>query len=63
MDRSDLQILADARVTDAQALVKAGRWAAAYYLLDYAIECGLNACVAKRFREHEAPDKTIVNNF
>lgn len=63
MDRSDLQILADARVADAQALLQAGRWAAAYYLLGYAIECGLKACAAKQFREHEVPDKTIVNDF
>lgn len=63
MDRSDLQMLADARVLDAQALLQAGRWAAAYYLLGYAIECGLKACAAKQFREHEVPDKKIVNEF
>jgi hypothetical protein len=63
MDRSDLQKLADARVADAVALLHAGRWAAAYYLLGYAIECGLKACAARQFREHEVPDKTIVNDF
>jgi hypothetical protein len=63
MDRSNLQKLADARVADAQALLQAGRWAAAYYLLGYAIECGLKACAAKQFHEHEVPNKTIVNDF
>jgi hypothetical protein len=63
MDRSDLQILADSRVADAQALLQAGRWAAAYYLLGYAIECALKACAAKQFRKHEVPDRTIVNDF
>ncbi len=63
MDRSDLQILADARVADAQALLSAGRWSAAYYLLGYAVECGLKECAAKQFREHEVPDKAIVNDF
>lgn len=63
MDRSDLQILAEVRVSDAEALLQAGRWAAAYYLLGYAIECGLKACVAKQFREHEVPDKKVVNDF
>ena len=63
MDRSDLQILAEARVADAEALLQAGRWAAAYYLLGYAIECGLKACTTKQFREYTVPDKTIVNDF
>jgi hypothetical protein len=63
MHRSDLQILAEARVADAEALLHGGRWAAAYYLLGYAVECGLKACAARQFREHEVPDKTIVNDF
>ena len=63
MDRSDPQILAEARVADAEALLRAGCWAAAYYLLGYAVECGLKACAAKQFREHEVPDKKTVNDF
>lgn len=63
MDRSDLQVLAEARVVDAEALLQEGRWAAAYYLLGYAVECALKACAAKQFHEHEVPDKTIVNDF
>lgn|SRR5687768_1976296 len=63
MDRSDLQILAEARVADAEALLQTGRWAAAYYLLGYAIECGLKACAVKQFREHEVPDRKVVNDF
>ena len=63
MDRSDLQILAETRVGDAESLLGSGRWAAAYYLLGYAVECGLKACAAKQFREYEVPDKTIVTDF
>ena len=63
MDRSDLQVLAEARVVDAEALLEAGRWAAAYYLLGYAVECGLKACAAKQFNQYEVPDKTVVNDF
>ena len=63
MDRSGLQVLAEARVVDAEALLQAGRWPAAYYLLGYAVECALKACAAKQFHEHEVPDKTIVNDF
>lgn len=63
MDRSDLQMLADARVADAIVLLDAGRWAGAYYLLGYAVECALKACAARQFREHEVPDRTIVTDF
>lgn len=63
MDQSDLKMLAEARVEDAKVLLLGDRWAAAYYLLGYAVECGLKACAAKQFREHEVPDKTIVNDF
>jgi hypothetical protein len=63
MNRADLQVLADARVADAQALLQAKRWAAAYYLLGYAVECALKACVARQFRQNEIPDKTVVNSF
>lgn len=63
MNRSDLQRLAEARLEDGLVLMDAGRWAAAYYLFGYAIECGLKACVARQFRQDEVPDKTVVNDF
>lgn len=63
MNRLDFQVLAEARVIDAEALLAAGRWSAAYYLLGYAVECALKACAAKQFRDDEVPEKTIVNAF
>jgi hypothetical protein len=33
------------RVADAQALLTASRWSAAYYLTGYAVECALKSCV------------------
>lgn len=63
MNRHELHILADARVADAEVLLRAGRWGAAYYLLGYAVECALKACAAKQFREHEVPERTVVNDF
>jgi hypothetical protein len=63
MNRTDLQILAADRVADAEALLQLKRWTAAYYLLGYAVECALKACVARQFRQDEIPDKTFVNNF
>jgi HEPN domain-containing protein len=63
MDRTVLQQLADLRLRDAEALLAAGQWDAAYYLLGYCIECALKACVAKQFRLHEVPDRKLVNSF
>jgi hypothetical protein len=63
MNRTDLQLLAVARVADAETLLREARWAGAYYLLGYAIECGLKACAARQFHQDEIPDKTVVNDF
>jgi len=53
MDRIKLQQLAEVRLKDAEVLLTAGQWEAAYYLLGYCIECALKACVAKQFRSTE----------
>jgi hypothetical protein len=47
MNRPQLQKLAKMRLEDAQALIQASRWSAAYYLAGYAVECGLKSCVLK----------------
>ena len=47
MNRTQLQSLAKERVKDAKALLGRKRWAAAYYLAGYAVECGLKACVLR----------------
>jgi hypothetical protein len=63
MDRIHLQGVAELRLRDAEVLLAAGRWDAAYYLLGYCIECALKAGVAKQFRLHEVPDRKLVNSF
>jgi hypothetical protein len=45
VDRSSWRQLADIRIADAEALLLAGRWHAAYYLAGYAVESGLKACI------------------
>lgn len=62
MNRSDLQTLADLRVEDARLLLDAGRFPAAYYLVGYAVECALKACVAKQIKEHDFPDKKLIED-
>lgn len=63
MNRTDLQFLAEARLADANVLLNAQRWAAAYYLLGYAVECALKACAARQFPQDAVPDKKVVNDF
>ena len=58
----DLQHLADLRVRDAEVLLESGRHDGAYYLLGYAVECALKSCIAKQIREHEFPDRKLVND-
>ena len=61
--RSELRQIAEIRLADAEALLAAGRWAGAYYLLGYVVECALKASIIARFGEQEIPDKKLVNDF
>ncbi|WP_165066605.1 HEPN domain-containing protein [Paludisphaera rhizosphaerae] len=62
MNRTDLQQLAEERVRDAKALLDAACWSGAYYLVGYAVECALKACIAKQTDQHDFPDKARVND-
>jgi HEPN domain-containing protein len=60
MNRKDLQILANTRLREAQILYRAKEYSGAYYLAGYSIECALKACIAKKVRKYEFPDKKSV---
>jgi hypothetical protein len=45
VNRARLRQLAEDRIQDAACLLAGGRWAGAYYLAGYALECGLKACI------------------
>jgi hypothetical protein len=60
VNRADLQRLAKERIADAKALLAARRWSAAYYMAGYAVECALNACIAKLMKSEEFPDKKFA---
>jgi HEPN domain-containing protein len=62
MNRFDLQKMAEERAADAAALLDAERFQAAYYLCGYAIECALKACIARKTREFDFPDRKVVND-
>lgn len=48
--RAEWQQLAEDRILDAQAHLTPGveRWSAAFYLIGYAVECGLKSCILTR---------------
>src|SRR5689334_19677655 len=60
MNRSTFAELSEQRLRDAKALLDASRYAAAYYLAGYAVECGLKACIAKKTRRSSFPPKATI---
>lgn len=60
MDRRDLQALANVRLKEARALLRAGLSDGAYYLAGYTVECALKACIAKGTQRHDFPEKKKV---
>ena len=55
MNRRDFRRLAETRLHDARVLLAGRRYAAAYYLAGYAVECGLKACIARQIKQYEFP--------
>ncbi|MGH2361826.1 MAG: DNA-binding protein [bacterium] len=62
MRRDDLRRLSRLRIREARILLRAGAVQGAYYLGGYAVECALKACVAQQFRQHDIPDRKLVND-
>lgn len=62
MNRQDLQGLARSRIAEARFLLRGGLHSGAYYLAGYAVECGLKACIAKKTRRFDFPDKKAVDS-
>lgn len=60
MNRGDLQRLSAIREAEAKTLLAAGHYAGAYYLMGYAVECALKACIAKQVKEFDFPDKRLA---
>ena len=61
MNKIDLQILVEIRVKEATVLVDNKCYQGAYYLLGYALECALKACITKQVHEHDFPNKQLAN--
>ena len=62
MNRNSFQEIAELRLRESKALLATGFPDGAYYLAGYAVECALKACIAKKTREHDFPEKKLVND-
>lgn len=60
--RSDFQWLAKTRIREAKALLDQGLFDGAYYLAGYAVECALKACIVKKIKRSELPDKKFIQD-
>lgn len=60
MNRYDLRTMARIRLKEARVLFKNKCYDGAYYLAGYAVECGLKACIAKKTKKYDFPDKKTV---
>lgn len=60
MNRADLQQLSQQRRRDAKVLLDAGNFQGAYYILGYAVECGIKSAIAKNVSRHDFPDLATV---
>jgi hypothetical protein len=62
--------MAEERILDAKALLDGGRWAYAYYVTGYAVECALKSCLLARmihtgwvFQEKVKVDECLTHDF
>lgn len=60
MNRADFQALSRQRLREARVLLRASEYSGAYYLVGYAVECALKACVAGKTQRYDFPDKERV---
>jgi AbiV family abortive infection protein len=61
MNRNDLQEISKLRMKEAKLLLDNGFYAGAYYLLGYSVECAIKACIAKKVKKYDFPDKDLGN--
>ena len=62
MNRADLQKISMMRQREARALLDAGHFPGSFYLMGYAVECALKACITKQIKRHDFPDKNLIND-
>lgn len=61
MNRHELQQISLIRAKESKVLLDNGCFCGAYYLLGYAVECALKACISKQIKKYDFPDKNLAN--
>ena len=61
LNRDNLQRVSDLRAEEARLLLDNGHYPGAYYLLGYAVECALKACIAKQVRESRCASILLID--
>jgi AbiV family abortive infection protein len=62
MNKTDLENLAEIRISEAKTLLDNDNYHGAYYLAGYALECAIKACIAKQVKKFDFPDKKLAQN-
>ncbi|PJB78551.1 MAG: DNA-binding protein [Armatimonadetes bacterium CG_4_9_14_3_um_filter_58_7] len=60
MNKIELEKLVAIRISDAAVLLSSGNYSGAYYLVGYALECALKACIAKQVNQYDFPNKQLA---
>lgn len=60
MNRREFKKLSLIRIKEAEILFNNRRYHGAYYLSGYSIECALKACIAKKTKKYDFPEKQKV---
>ena len=63
MLRDEFRAIARTRIREARILLTNGEPGGAYYLAGYAVECGLKACIARRFLRNDIPEPSLVQKI
>lgn len=64
MNRQDLKTIALMRLKEVEVLINNRQYSGAYYLSGYVIECALKACIARKTRKFDFPDKkTVLDSY
>lgn len=61
MTRSELQKFARTKVKEGRILLRGDGYDGAYYLLGFSVELALKACIAKKTKKYDFPEKVMVD--
>ncbi len=61
ISRDELKALSAIRLREANTLLQNSHFDGAYYLSGYVVECALKACIARKTKRFDFPDRQRVN--